>query len=93
MCDYLMLVTTCGIAVADIIAADLPSIASPGEAVFGRRGTELHVGGHPLNVSIDARAHSNAGWGLSYWQSDDMDPNGPAHGGRNPLCTSLREEE
>ena len=50
-----MLVTCVGILVADIIAADLPKISSPGELIFTGRNIELHVGGHAANVSIDLR--------------------------------------
>jgi len=48
-----MLVTTIGILVSDIIAAELPSIANPGEVIFTPRGIKLRIGGHPANVSID----------------------------------------
>lgn len=48
-----MLVTTCGILVADIIAAGLPSIAKPGELLYAPRGIRITIGGHPANVSID----------------------------------------
>ncbi len=48
-----MLVTCAGILVADIIAADLPKISSPGELVFAPNGIEIHLGGHSGNVSID----------------------------------------
>jgi len=48
-----LLVTTCGILVADIIAAGLPSIAKPGELVYAPRGIRISIGGHPANVSID----------------------------------------
>jgi sugar/nucleoside kinase (ribokinase family) len=48
-----LLVTACGIAVTDIIAADLPRIAEPGEIVFGPRGNEIHIGGHTCNVTVD----------------------------------------
>ena len=50
-----MLVTCAGILVADIIAADLPKISSPGELNFSLKGIEMHLGGHPGNVSIDLR--------------------------------------
>jgi sugar/nucleoside kinase (ribokinase family) len=50
-----MIVTTCGFLVADIIAADMPKLASPGELVFAPKGIQLHVGGHPANVAIDLR--------------------------------------
>lgn len=48
-----MIITTVGILVSDIIAAELPSIANPGEVVFTPRGIKLRIGGHPANVSID----------------------------------------
>lgn len=50
-----MIVTTCGFLVADLIAADMPKLASPGELVFAPEGIQLHVGGHPANVAIDLR--------------------------------------
>ncbi len=37
----------------DVIAVDLPKIASPGEVVYVTRPIDLHVGGHAANVSID----------------------------------------
>jgi len=45
--------TAVGVIVADIIAADLPKVASPGELVVLPRTVELHVGGHPANITID----------------------------------------
>ena len=48
-----MLVTACGIAVLDIIAADLPHVANPGEVVFGPEGIKFHIGGHTCNVTVD----------------------------------------
>lgn len=45
------IVTACGIAVADIIAADLPKISPPGKVLF--TPVNLCIGGHPCNVSID----------------------------------------
>ncbi|MFQ6095247.1 MAG: carbohydrate kinase family protein [Candidatus Bathyarchaeia archaeon] len=50
-----MLVTSVGILVADIIAADLPKVSDPGELIFTGRDIELHIGGHAANVSIDLR--------------------------------------
>jgi len=50
-----MLVTSVGILVVDIIAADLPKISDPGELTFTGRSIELHIGGHAANVSIDLR--------------------------------------
>jgi len=50
-----MLVTSVGILVADIIAADLPKISDPGELTFTGRNIEIHIGGHAANVSIDLR--------------------------------------
>jgi sugar/nucleoside kinase (ribokinase family) len=50
-----LLVTCAGILVVDIIAADLPKIANPGELVFAPAGIEIHLGGHSGNVSIDLR--------------------------------------
>jgi len=48
-----MKVTAVGILVADIIAAELPKVASPGEVIFAPRGIKTRIGGHPANVSID----------------------------------------
>ena len=48
-----MLVTSVGILVADVIAADLPKVSDPGELIFTGRNIELHIGGHAANVSID----------------------------------------
>ncbi|MEM2960605.1 MAG: carbohydrate kinase family protein [Candidatus Bathyarchaeia archaeon] len=48
-----MLITTCGVAVADIIAADLPRVANPGEVIFSPKGNAISVGGHACNVPID----------------------------------------
>jgi sugar/nucleoside kinase (ribokinase family) len=42
-----------GVLVADIIAADLPKIPNPGELIILPRTVELHVGGHPANITID----------------------------------------
>lgn len=50
---YVMQVLTVGFLVADIIAADLPRIANPGELVFAPKGIVLHIGGHPANVAVD----------------------------------------
>ncbi len=46
-----MLVSICGIAVIDIVIANLPRLAKPGELIF----TPIHccVGGHACNVSMD----------------------------------------
>lgn len=48
-----MLVTTCGILVADIVAAGLQAIAAPGEFICAPRGIHVGIGGHPANVSVD----------------------------------------
>ena len=48
-----MIVLTCGFLVVDIIAADIPRIALPGEVIF--TPIHLEVGGHPANVAIDLR--------------------------------------
>jgi len=48
-----MLVTTCGIIVADVIAAALPYVPKPGRVLFSTRGIGLHLGGHASNVSVD----------------------------------------
>jgi len=53
--DWYLLVTCAGILVVDLIAADLPKIANPGELVFAPTGIEIHLGGHSGNVSIDLR--------------------------------------
>jgi len=50
-----LLVTSVGILVADIIAADLPKVSDPGELVFTERNIDIHIGGHAANVSIDLR--------------------------------------
>jgi len=50
-----LLVTSVGILVADIIAADLPKVSDPGELVFVGRNIDVHIGGHAANVSIDLR--------------------------------------
>ena len=50
-----MLVTSAGILVVDIIAADLPKVSDPGELTFTGRSIEIHIGGHAANVSIDLR--------------------------------------
>jgi len=47
-----VLVTTCGIIVADVIAARLPSVPKPGRVLLCR-GIGLHMGGHASNVSVD----------------------------------------
>ena len=47
------LITTCGIAVADLIASDLPRIADVGEVVFTPRPIKLSMGGHACNIPID----------------------------------------
>jgi len=49
-------ILTTGMVVADVIAADLPRFASPGEMMFVPRGIEVHVGGHPANVAMDLAA-------------------------------------
>lgn len=46
-----MLITICGIAVVDIIAADLPRVAKPGELIF--TPVQTCIGGHACNVSVD----------------------------------------
>ena len=46
-----MLISVCGIAVVDIIAADLPRVANPGELIL--TPIRVCVGGHACNVSID----------------------------------------
>lgn len=46
-----MLITICGIAVVDIIAADLPRIAEPGELIL--TPIQVCIGGHACNVSVD----------------------------------------
>ncbi|MGA2237992.1 MAG: carbohydrate kinase family protein [Candidatus Bathyarchaeia archaeon] len=50
-----MLVTACGIIVADIIAAGLPYVPKPGRDLFldSARRIDLHLGGHASNVSVD----------------------------------------
>lgn len=48
-----MLVASAGIAVADMIAADLQGIPDPGGLDYVDRGIGLHLGGHAVNVSID----------------------------------------
>lgn len=48
-----MKVLTAGFLVADVIAADLPKISSPGEVTYAPRGIRLTIGGHPANVSVD----------------------------------------
>jgi sugar/nucleoside kinase (ribokinase family) len=50
-----MLVTCAGILVADIIAANLPKVSDPGELTYVPSGIEMHMGGHPGNVSVDLR--------------------------------------
>jgi sugar/nucleoside kinase (ribokinase family) len=50
-----MLVTCAGILVVDIIAANLPKVSDPGELTYVPRGIEMHIGGHPGNVSINLR--------------------------------------
>jgi sugar/nucleoside kinase (ribokinase family) len=42
-----------GGAVADIIVAGLPKVAEPGQAAYPAEGIQLHVGGHPTNISRD----------------------------------------
>jgi sugar/nucleoside kinase (ribokinase family) len=42
-----------GGAVADIIAAGLPKVADPGQSAQPSEGIQLHVGGHPTNISRD----------------------------------------
>ena len=46
-------VTSAGILVADLIAADLPKVSQPGEITFTPRPVEIHIGGHAANVSAD----------------------------------------
>ena len=46
-----MKILVTGIIVIDVIAADLPKIANPSEIIFCKRGIEVHLGGHALNVS------------------------------------------
>ena len=53
LCEHAMLVLTSGFLVADIIAVDLPRVASPGEVLFTPLGIRLRVGGHPANVAIN----------------------------------------
>ena len=48
-----MLVLAAGFLIVDIIAADLPSVAEPGEVVFAEGGIEVHLGGHPANLSVN----------------------------------------
>ena len=48
-----MLVLAAGFLIVDIIAADLPSVAEPGEVVFAGGGIEVHLGGHPANLSVN----------------------------------------
>jgi sugar/nucleoside kinase (ribokinase family) len=50
-----MLVTCAGILVVDIIAANLPKVSEPGELTYTPSGIEVHMGGHPGNVSVDLR--------------------------------------
>jgi len=45
--------TAVGVLVADIIAAQLPKVASPGELIVLPMSVELHIGGHPANITID----------------------------------------
>lgn len=42
-----------GGAVADIIVAGLPKVADPGRGAYPAEGIQLHVGGHPTNISRD----------------------------------------
>lgn len=42
-----------GGAFADIIAAGLPKVADPGQGAQPSEGIQLHVGGHPTNISRD----------------------------------------
>lgn len=46
-----MLITLCGIAVVDIIAAGLPRVAKPGELIL--TPIQVRIGGHACNVSLD----------------------------------------
>lgn len=46
-----MSITVCGIAVVDIIAADLPRVAKPGELIL--TPIDVCIGGHACNVSVD----------------------------------------
>lgn len=48
-----MKVLNVGIAFVDLIAADLPSVAAPGELIYAPRGIKTRIGGHSVNVSID----------------------------------------
>ena len=47
-----MLVLAVRFLVADIIAANLPKIADPGELVYTPEGIKLVTGGHPANMSV-----------------------------------------
>ncbi|MGD8545628.1 MAG: carbohydrate kinase family protein, partial [Candidatus Bathyarchaeota archaeon] len=46
-----MLASICGIAVTDIVTANLPRLAEPGELIF--TSIQCCIGGHACNVSID----------------------------------------
>jgi len=48
-----MLVLAVGFLVADIIAANLPKVADPGELVYAPEGIKLVTGGHPANMSVN----------------------------------------
>lgn len=48
-----MKILTTGFLIADIIAPDLPNVASPSDVVFTPSSIDLHIGGHPANLSID----------------------------------------
>jgi hypothetical protein len=61
----MVLISTCGIAVADLIASDLPQIADVGKVVFTPNPIELRIGGHPCNVSIDLLQMGLAGSEIS----------------------------
>jgi len=56
--------TAVGVLVVDIIAADLPKVASPGELVVLPREVGLHIGGHPANITIDLVNLGQSGNGL-----------------------------
>jgi len=71
-----MIVTSTGIAVVDIIAADLPHIAQPGEVVFGPRGNAIHMGGHTCNVTVDLVQMGLKGKAVSAIISVGKDPLG-----------------
>ena len=69
-----MLITVCGIAVVDIIAADLPRVANPGELILAP--IQVCVGGHACNVSINLMQIGLAKKELSVIISVGQDPFG-----------------